>query len=356
MRDYRVPLFRLLAESHDLAIFTPSAQNEPPPDLGPNVEISYYVSGKRPLCYYLRDFLIIFRNIFLCDVFITSFVASLYSIIGLLFSFLLKKRTIVWSERSLACKRKLWLEKWFLRRVDAFFVMGEPQRALLIYCGVSPHRIFKANEYPGVNYSELQPAPIYSLNSERKRVVLYLGRFIPIKGIQYLLEAYRIIEERHDDVLLIVAGDGELRDDLKAQARSLGIRKIEFPGYIHDPREIKFLFDQGYMLVVPSIISKEKKGCEGGPIVVLEALSAGLPVLGTDGLISSVQFIKNGINGFIVPHSNSRALAEKMETMLGWKNRSAIRTNVLESFSKIRGFDFQIEVLNQAIQFVLSNR
>jgi glycosyltransferase involved in cell wall biosynthesis len=356
LRDYRVPLFRRLAEDYDLFVFVPPTPNEPDPDLGPNVTIRHYVSGKRAFYYYLKDAWTIFRNVLKCDIFMTSFVASTYSILGLLFSFLFGKGTIVWSERSLAVQRKLRLEKAFLRKVGAAFVMGEPQRKILLNFGLPDRRIFEANEYPGIDYSKMDASPIAGLNLEGRRAILYLGRFIPIKGISFLLDAYKMIEEHYRDVILILAGDGELKHKLRAQALLLGIERIVFVGYIHDPQKKKYLFDQSSMLVVPSIISRGKKSSEGGPIVVLEALSAGLPVIGTDGLMSSIQFIKKGVNGFIVPHSNSRALADKMEEILAWSARNAIKERVLREFRAIKGFEYQSEVLHQAIRFVISNR
>jgi len=83
----------------------------------------------------------------------------------------------------------------------------------------------------------------------------------------------------------------------------MGIKSIVFPGYITTPNHKKYLFENSHMLVVPSTITKAD-GCEEGPLIVLEALSAGLLVLGADGLISNTQFIKDGVNGFIVPHSD----------------------------------------------------
>ena len=355
IRDYRAPLFRLLAKRYDLTIFTrPSAEGD-----SANCELKVStipMKAGRIRCGFFMDIVSIIRNVMKCDVFMSSFLTSNYTALGLLTAWVMRKPTVVWTERSyIRGRRERWLEKPLCRLVDAFYIMGPPQRRALTELGMSEDSIFEANEYPGILYSNVKSEEIPDLNIGSKRVILFLGRFVGFKGIPVLLEAYRQVEDLCEDVLLVIAGGGNLQDDLEAKARQLGIKSIVFPGYISTPGQKKYLYENSQMLVVPSTIT-EADGCEGGPLVVLEALSAGLPVLGTDGIISSTQFIKNGVNGFIVPHSNVTALFEKMKEMLEWQDRKQVRDRVLYLFQDIKGFQNQSEVLDRAIQFAVQTR
>jgi glycosyltransferase involved in cell wall biosynthesis len=355
IRDYRAPLFRLLAQQYDVSIFTrPSAESESANCSLDIPTIPMKAGYKR--CGLVRDISAIIRGVIKSDVFMSSFLTSNYTALGLLVAWVMRKPTIVWMERSqIRGKRDRWLEKPLSRLVDAFYIMGTPQRRALTELGISDDAMFEANEYPGVNYSNVKSEEIPDLDIRGKRVVLFLGRFVGFKGIPVLLEAYRQIEDVCEDVLLVMAGGGDLQEEMEAKARQLGIKSVVFPGYISSPGQKKHLYEQSQMLVVPSTIT-QTDGCEGGPLVVLEALSVGLPVLGTDGLISSTQFIKNGVNGFVVPHSNATALFQKMKEMLAWQDRKQVRERVLDLFQDVKGFQNQSEVLDRAIQFAVQRQ
>ena len=109
------------------------------------------------------------------------------------------------------------------------------------------------------------------------------------------------------------------------------------------------------IVVVPSIIDKLGNH-EGGPLVVLEALSAGRPVIGTNALGNATQFIQNGINGLIVPFADSNALHIALEDSLPLLNRSFTKDKVLETYYKIKNHNYQFEQMKNAIDFVLRDQ
>ncbi|WP_329579027.1 glycosyltransferase family 4 protein [Kitasatospora sp. NBC_01250] len=106
---------------------------------------------------------------------------------------------------------------------------------------------------------------------ERPLELLYVGRLSPQKNVARLLEAMRLVRE---PVRLRIVGDGELRGRLEAQARELGLTRVEFAGArLGD--ELVSAYAEADAFVLPS----DK---EGMPLVVLEAMAAGLPVIATD--------------------------------------------------------------------------
>jgi len=354
LRDYRKPLFDLVNDKYKVKFFFQRRDQIPN-----NYDVIYGKKGIANRGLTIYDIINLYKSVKESDVFISSFLSSYYSIIGIIFAKIFNKKVIIWEEISYFFKGfrhsfKYLCLKQIAKWVDAFFVHGKPQQLVLQKLGVRAEEIFVANEYPGHIYYRIKGRKMNSLNVDSKKVILYLGRFVPFKGINYLLEAYSLLEKKYSNVLLLIVGHGPLERQLKEYAKSLEIKNIKFLGPITDIGEKKYLFEISNMVVVPSIIDETgKSGIEGGPLVVVEALSAGTPVLGTNGLISSTKFIRNGINGFVVSHSDSKALFNKMEEMLKWGNYDEVRQRVIAEFNKIKGYHYQFEKMECAINFSL---
>ncbi|MEU6774064.1 glycosyltransferase family 4 protein [Streptomyces sp. NPDC046759] len=101
--------------------------------------------------------------------------------------------------------------------------------------------------------------------------LLYVGRLGAQKNVARLLDALHLTR---GDVRLRIVGDGELRSRLEEQAGRLGLRNVEFSGGLLGEDLVKAYADAD-AFVLPS----DK---EGMPLVVLEAMAAGLPVVATD--------------------------------------------------------------------------
>ena len=108
-----------------------------------------------------------------------------------------------------------------------------------------------------------------------KRLVLFTGKLTHFKGVDVLLDAARLYEgERHDEIVTIVAGDGELLPQLKKQADDNKLRKMNFLGYL-DISQLRGLYSVADVCVVPS--RREPFG-----LVAVEALACGSPVVATN--------------------------------------------------------------------------
>jgi len=114
--------------------------------------------------------------------------------------------------------------------------------------------------------------------SEDRRLLLFLSRITPKKGLPLLLEALAALRRELRDWLLIIAGVDELghEQQLKSQAEALGIAgEIRFMGPLYG-QEKRDAMAACHLLVLPSY-------SEGSPMIVLDALGAGMPVLTTHG-------------------------------------------------------------------------
>jgi len=115
----------------------------------------------------------------------------------------------------------------------------------------------------------------HSLSAD-KRILLFLSRITPIKGLGNFLQGMKRVERRLQDWILVVAGADEFnhRREMEKLVQSLGLsEKVHFVGPLwgQDKRDA---FSAADLFVLPSL-------SEGAPLVILEALGAGVPVLAT---------------------------------------------------------------------------
>ena len=145
-----------------------------------------------------------------------------------------------------------------------------------------------------------------------KHIILFVGRLTEVKGISVLLKAMSRLQHRIDATLLIV-GTGVLQDALRLEARELHVEEnVRFLGAIgHD--QLPQLYHLADVVVIPSIVTAQQT--EGTPVVLLEAMVAGRPVVGSHvGGIGDV--IRDGYNGRLVPPGNVDRLAEAVLSAL----------------------------------------
>lgn len=136
--------------------------------------------------------------------------------------------------------------------------------------------------------------------------VLFLGRLSYYKGIDVLLEAIEMIQE---DIPFVIAGDGELREDIMRRVQN-SQKKIYFISRQVSEDEKLYLIKNSKFLVFPSILPSEAFG-----IVQLEAMIYGKPVINTN-LLTGVPWVSlNDVSGLTVEPSNSKQLAEAIKKL-----------------------------------------
>lgn len=146
---------------------------------------------------------------------------------------------------------------------------------------------------------------LYNIPSDAY-VVLFLGRLHPIKGIDLLIRAFKIVSKNMDNCLLVIAGpdDGSL-SELKALAEELNLHeKVLFTGPIYDEEKL-FAYVDSDVYVLPSLY-------ESFSNTVLEAWACGTPVIVTESCAISTAVKEAGI---IVKH-DSNELAEGINKIL----------------------------------------
>ena len=133
-------------------------------------------------------------------------------------------------------------------------------------------------------------------------VVGYVGRFAPIKDLSTLVRAFDSARRRHDDLWLVMVGDGSDRAMLEALVDSLGIaRYVRFPGWLEDLPRLYATFD------ICALSSRN----EGTPVAVIEAMAAGKAVAAT-AVGGVVDLVRSGETGLLVPAGQIEALTDAL--------------------------------------------
>jgi glycosyltransferase involved in cell wall biosynthesis len=223
-------------------------------------------------------------------------------------------KTIVHTDhaRDFPDKRRYMLAEWLMSKF-AYKVVGVSEHTshnLVKYEKISPNKIVTIMN--GIDGSVFD----IKIDKEQKKKELGIKQNGPIiglgvrlteqKGITYLLKAMPEIISHFPDITLIIAGEGPLSDSLKKEAHELDIgQNVIFAGPRLDMPELLKLFD---LYVLPSL-------WEGLPMVLLEAMTAGCPIVATNVGGNSMA-ITHGENGSLIEHSNPVKLASEIIKVL----------------------------------------
>jgi glycosyltransferase involved in cell wall biosynthesis len=140
-------------------------------------------------------------------------------------------------------------------------------------------------------------------------VVVYLGRLANVqKAVDLGLRAFAIAAERVEGARLVVAGDGQDREDLERLAADLGLGdRVTFTGWV-SPGDVGAVLASARVVLMPSRF-------EGHPLVALQAARAGRAVLAFD--IDGIRdVVEDGVTGRLVPLEDVDALADALTELL----------------------------------------
>lgn len=130
----------------------------------------------------------------------------------------------------------------------------------------------------------------------------YLGRLLEVKGADLMIDSFYDIQNKVDNSILLIVGDGPEREKLEAKVKEYGIEnKVIFAGYQKNVYDYMNAFD---CFILPSIR-------EGLPIAVLEAMAMRKPVLSTP-VAGLKKLMKNEFNGLVLRERSRKDLSEAM--------------------------------------------
>ena len=202
---------------------------------------------------------------------------------------------------------------WTSRKCcDAIISVSHQVKDALITEGFDSRKFHVVHNGTPVNNREIDSNIRSELNiPEHIPVVIHIGRLCKSKGQHLLLQAAANLHQLGQETIYLIVGkdleqDGDYLNYLKDMAQELGINKsVHFLGHRADIPQLLALSD---LLVLPS-------NAEGLPLVILEAMAAGLPVVATPvGGIPEVVIHQE--TGFLVPVENVQALGNAILKLL----------------------------------------
>ena len=220
-------------------------------------------------------------------------------------------------------ERKPWLRplaRWTFRRASAItacsqdlarraMALGAPAgRLTVIPYGADPQTFHPADPAERERTrAELGLAP-------GEPFLLAVGRLVRKKGFDILLRALPQVIREVGPVHLLIAGRGDLLEELAALAGQFGVSNyVNFPGAVERDR-LPALFRSCDLLIVPSM-HDERGNVDGLPNVVLEGMASGVAVVASE-VAGIPQVISSGETGLLVPEKDPEALAAAIVRLL----------------------------------------
>ena len=155
----------------------------------------------------------------------------------------------------------------------------------VIHCGIEPGRYDRPR-------------------AGRRGELLFVGRLAAEKGVPVLLAALALARQVRPSLTLTLVGDGPHRSALEREVRSLGLSDaVTFLGY-RSQEEVAQILSRSAALVLPSF-------AEGVPVVLMEAMATGLPVVATR-IAGVAELVEDGVSGRVVPPGEEEDLAQAM--------------------------------------------
>lgn len=239
--------------------------------------------------------------------------------------------------------RQKWILKFYKRYINSFLYMvdkiivSNPQlivnsdflpkyenKCVIIPIGVNLDWAIDKNIKINCNeYNNYQ-----NLNEFRKdkNLILFVGRLVYYKGINYLIEAMRYV----DNAVLLIIGSGPLKKEIYRMISKYKLEeKIKVISEV-DRKILEYFYKNCDLLVLPSIRKSETYG-----IVQIEAMACKKPVICTEIGTGTSYINQDGVTGLVVPPENSFALASAINKIL---NDEKLRLFFSEN-AKIRAFN-----------------
>lgn len=202
----------------------------------------------------------------------------------------------------------MWLQKiyiptvgkWTYNAADTVICYTDTERSQLINLGINPEKIVVIHN--GVNTEIFAPAK----SIPDKKQILWIGKYVPGKGVEYLIKGFQLFSQDHPDYQLVMVGRGPLKDTYIETIQELGIaEKVVFKDFVPN-NDLPKYYQESQIFVLPSLE-------EGVPRTILEAMSCGVPVICTR--LPQLVDIVSG-SGLLVPTKDPQAIADALSQVV----------------------------------------
>ena len=204
------------------------------------------------------------------------------------------------------------VKRHFLKEAYGYFSTAKAHDEYYLMYGAKPGKL---NRYPFTSLFEcdiIQSLPTKDeklalreeLGLKEEKIVVSVGRFIPVKGFDVAINSFKYLA---DDVGMYLIGGTPTDEFLNLKERQK-TDKIHFVDFM-DKESLKRYYKAADLLIMPT------RGDVWG-LVINEAMANGLPIVSSDCCVAALELVKEGVNGYIVPVDNEKALAEAINKVL----------------------------------------
>jgi len=227
------------------------------------------------------------------------------------------------------------------KRGDLFLCVSDRMREKLIKLGCDDRKAV-------VHRLGIDPRKFHgfarALRNNGRLTILTIARLVEKKGVAYAIHAVAKILRKYPHIEYRIAGDGPLKNELQALIGDLdAVGNIGLIGW-KSQEDIGDLLRESDVLLAPSVTGKDGDE-EGTPVVIMEALANGLPVLTTQHA-GIPEVVMDGESGFLVPERDVDALTEKLLTLI---EQPELRAAMGERGRKFVEEHYNIETLNDQL-------
>lgn len=160
----------------------------------------------------------------------------------------------------------------------------------------------------------------------KEKIVLFVGRLTPSKGVDYLLDVWHLVTKTNLDWKLIVVGDGTERDYMERRIYAEQIPNIELVG---EREDVTPYYQKASVLFMTSVY-------EGFGLVLVEAQRYGVVPFAFNSYPSVHDIITDGENGFLIDSFNTKMYARVFNSFVQSENKTNIANKALVSSGKFR--------------------
>lgn len=180
---------------------------------------------------------------------------------------------------------------------------------------------------------------------ERGNLVGYIGRLSEEKGVLNFIKAIPEILEERNGIKFLIGGDGQLQEEIEGYLVEENLNdKVELTGWVPH-NELPDYLNELKLLVIPSYT-------ESGPLIALEAMSCGTPILATR-VGHVLNRVEDGATGFILKDNSPECIAENIERALNYPDLERIVKNARELVERDFTYDAAVDGYRKILEDVL---
>ncbi|MEM9907314.1 MAG: glycosyltransferase, partial [Cyanobacteria bacterium P01_D01_bin.44] len=233
---------------------------------------------------------------------------------------------------------------------DRFSPISDYWKQRLIKLGCEERKLVV--HHMGVDLRKFSASTPYRRKAKDKIQLVSVSRLVEKKGLAYGIRAVSklVKAQKVSNLEYHIIGDGDLRDELQQLVTDLGVSEQIILWGQKRSDEVVNRLNQAHVLLAPSVTSKDGD-MEGIPVVLMEAMAMGLPVISTyhSGI---PELVENTVSGFLVPERDIDGLAGRIHYLIH-------HPEVAEAMGKAGQLkierDYNLEKLNDQLEKMYQN-